>query len=166
MTIAGVVLVVLLLSRPRLRDFALSENETDAYRLLERVGLACDEVHAGEKTDAGHPTGPTTIGALLDERPDLQRWVQDGELDEDGARLLHRGYYFDLVEDPDGGSALRAWPQRYGETGWAAFLRTPAGALIGHANDQATWSGPDRAPSAPGRAPLDPGWQPVAVERP
>ncbi len=159
LTLAGVALVVLWLSRPRLRDFALSENEADAWQLLERFGLAAGDVEAGERE-------LDTIGDLLVVRPELERWVQDGELREDGALLLHRGYFFDLVEQPDGGPTLRAWPRSYGETGWAAFVRTPAGKLVGHANQDASWSGPEGAPGVDDARPAGPGWRPVPLERP
>lgn len=65
---------------------------------------------------------------------------------DEGLRLFHHGYLFELSHDEDGVRYLRAWPSAHGQTGLAAFLLDERGTLYGDANHAARWSGPSRAP--------------------
>lgn len=140
MTLFAVVAVVVLVSLPRLRDFALHENETDAVSLTRTLSRAIE---------GQGPERPATIGQLLTSDEDLQRRLLDADLLEEGRLLRRHGYLFDLCELEAGGVAVRAWPWNYGQTGLGAFVVLPDGRGLGHANEDRAWSGPDSPPSGP-----------------
>lgn len=173
-TLLAIGLVVVLVSLPRLRAFALRENELDALRML-RV-LASDARALGPVMHAGG------LGALLATHGDHRVRFEDLEL-VDGGRLRRHGYLFDAVpvavpglaagdgrlaaRDAHGASiavqrwVLRAWPWEHGRTGLGAFEILPGGEVHGCANDDGAFSGPFGAPP-PLLEPAQAGWVPIA----
>ncbi|MBK7877554.1 MAG: hypothetical protein IPJ77_17795 [Planctomycetes bacterium] len=148
LTLAAIGLVVVLVSLPRLRAFALRENERDAVHMLRL--LAGDALRHGEVLRAGG------LGALLASNDAHRVRLEDLELVE-GGRLRRHGYLFDAREAAPGRWVLRAWPWDHGHTGVGAFQIAPGGALHGHRNADGRLSGP----GAPPPALLDPaaaGW--------
>jgi hypothetical protein len=143
-TLVAIATVVLLVSLPRLRDFALRENEGDAVRLVTRLGAI------------GEREGARSIRELIEGQPALARQLDDAEFLEDGTLLRRHGYLFDLAADssalpgPSGASgaprAVRAWPWAHGRTGFAAFAWLSGRGLTAHANTEGLWSGPLRPP--------------------
>jgi hypothetical protein len=130
--------VVVLVSLPRLRRFALRENESDAARML-RVLWTEAEVQ-------GVSLHPGILGALFGPGTGLQNRSEDVELLEDG-RLCRHGYLFDVVESAGGETFISAWPWEYGRTGLGAFAIGASGAVLAHENANGGLSGPLRAPS-------------------
>lgn len=135
-TLVSVGLVVLLVSLPRLRDFALRENEADARIVVARIGELVLE----------HDS-PAALREVLAASPDWLRRLGDAEWLEGGRMLRRHGYLFDLVRiRPDGAVAVRAWPLEHGGTGHAAFVWTADTGLLGHGNEGGAWSGPGDPP--------------------
>lgn len=144
--LAAVAVVVLLVSLPRLREFALRENEADARTLVARLGELCAQ---------GAP--PASLGEVLARAPLLAARLEDAEWLGGGAVLRRHGYLFELdssVAQP----IIRAWPWEHGRTGCRAF-RWRTGALEGHPNLAGGWNG--LPPSAPDELSAAE-WRPVA----
>lgn len=139
-TILGILLLVVLVTLPRLRSLAIHENELDALRTLDILG---GEVFAAEGAR------PERLGELFGESEEsalLGRRLADTRVLEDGRVLLRYGYLFELVEGPQG-PGVRAWPVEQGRTGQGAFWLGADLSLCGDANREARWSGPARPPS-------------------
>jgi hypothetical protein len=142
----AVGVVVLLVSLPRLREFALRENETDARTLVTRLGEVCArEMSAG------------TLAQALEREPQLVARLDDAEWLAQGRILRRHGYLFELDASRTPARVL-AWPWDHGRTGFRAF-RWEAGALEGHSNPGGAWSGVE-APPFEGTGPE--GWRPLA----
>jgi hypothetical protein len=145
-----IALVVLLVSLPRLRRFALRENEADAIRAL-RI-LALDGVAHADVLAGGN------LGALLAASPEHRVRLEDVEVLSDG-RLRCHGYLFAVALVETGRPILLAWPWEHGSTGLAAFAIEPGGEPLGLRNEEGVYSGPDSPfPLPPG---ISPGWMPV-----
>jgi hypothetical protein len=153
LTLSAVALVVVLVSLPRLRGFALRENESDAASMLALLG---ESWRARAETAAG-----PDLAALLRADRDLARRLEDCRPVGAG-RLLRHGYLFDAVEPEPGRWALRGWPWHAGQTGRAAFVWSAEAGLCGHPNDGARYGGPDAPPP---HDPSGPGWRPLGRER-
>lgn len=129
-----VAVVVLLVSLPRLRDFALRENELDAIRALrllsEDAAAHADALAAGD------------LGALLAASSDHRVRLEDVEV-LPGGRLRCHGYLFAAALASGGRPVLVAWPWEHGSTGLAAFAIEPGGEPLGLRNDDGAYSGPD-----------------------
>ncbi|MBL8857588.1 MAG: hypothetical protein JNL28_03665 [Planctomycetes bacterium] len=138
-TIAAVVLVVVLVSIPRLRGFALRENELDAMRTLR--------VLAAQPAPAVPAPGEYGLAALVAHDSSLRRRLDDLEFLPDG-RLRRHGYLFDMTRMRPGEPMLRAWPWRHGTTGRGAFVWTPERGLLGTANEDGEFAGLEGAPGA------------------
>jgi len=140
LTLAAISVVIVLVSLPRLRSFALRENESDAVYLLRVVGesLQASTVEAG-------PPAVDLVG-LLRHEPELERKLQNCHDLGDGVVVRH-GYLFEGYEPEPGRWALRAWPYRHGQTGRRAFVWFPDVGLRVHANRDARFDGPDAPPS-------------------
>jgi hypothetical protein len=151
LTLAAVALVVLLVSLPCLRDFAVRENERDAQRLLPKLAAVAARAAARE------PEAPLDLAALLAERPALARRLPDAAAGAEALTLLNHGYVFDARRDPSGGVAVCAWPLDHGRTGLNAFLYVEGRGLFARAGG-AGWSG---APSAEELGPSG-GWVALA----
>jgi len=139
LTLLAIGLVVVLVSLPRLRGFAVRENEQDAIDALAL--LAADARVESEVLLAGG------LGALLASSTRHQSRLDDVEL-IDGGRLRRHGYLFDAVESAPGAWVLRAWPWEHGRTGLGAFVASDA-AVLGHPNAGGRFSGPASPPSGP-----------------
>jgi hypothetical protein len=147
LSLCSIGVVVLLVSLPSLRGLALRQNESDAVRVVRALGRA-SLATAGARA--------RSIGELFRANPELEHRFGDLEYLE-GPRLLRaHGYLFDLSRGPDG-PTVRAWPWAWGRTGFAAFVHTAAGELLGHPNSEGTWNGCADAPCA-SRA-LPSGWR-------
>jgi len=154
-TLLAVATVVLLVSLPRLRDFALRENQGDARGLVARLGrLLDDEVHAAE------------VGNVQDAiagDPALARQLEDVEYLEHGRLLRRHGYLFEVLP----GAApqrvtVRAWPWEHGRTGLASFVWIAHRGLAGHPNTDGRWTGTGGGPApvfAGSASPDGDGWR-------
>jgi hypothetical protein len=153
-SLIAVVAVLVFVSLPRLRGFAVSENEADARdtaRLLARE-LSVD---AGRSVAIGQLAGPDRISRAL----------TDAELLAEGTLLRRHGYLFAVVPlgvstaspprrgvvQAAGGAvparAVLAWPWRCGRTGSSSLLATPDGRVFRHPNSSALWNGPRTTPA-------------------
>lgn len=148
LTVIAVLVVVVLVSIPRLRGFALRENELDAMRMLR--ALAAQPAPAnGERLHAGQSkssNGGRALAALVAQDTGLCRRLEDLEFLA-GGHLRRHGYLFDLSSEKPGEPMLRAWPWDHGTTGRGAFVWTPQRGLLGYANTDGRFSGLDGAPS-------------------
>ena len=143
--LAAVGTVVLLVSLPRLRDFALRENETDARALVERLGHVVDR--------SGGAARNATIEQVVLADETLATQLDDAEFFDDGVLMRRHGYLFEL-DSSEGEAMVRAWPWCHRKTGFAAYAWRPDVKLVGHANKTGDWSGPDAPPRFAGGA----GW--------
>ncbi|MBM3992432.1 MAG: hypothetical protein FJ298_15730 [Planctomycetes bacterium] len=135
--LVAIGLVVLLVSLPRLREFALRENEEDARALVERLaGLVTREVAAAENP---------SIETLLASDPTSQRQLDDLEYLDGGTRLRRHGYLFEVGRSPTG-AWVRAWPWEWRKTGIFAYAWNATADLVAHPNDEGHFSGPQSPP--------------------
>jgi hypothetical protein len=139
LTLFLIGLVVVLVSLPRLRRFALRENELDAMALLADIGQDMGEF------DAGLAAGG--IGALLAANPRHEDRFEDLEV-LPGGLLRRHGYLFDAVQEEPGRWVLRGWPWGYGHTGLGSFVFSPSEGLIGNENEGGASDGPERPPNS------------------
>ena len=164
LTLVAVGVVVLLVSLPRLREFALDENEGDARRLVAHLGeLLAHPVHAAEAPEPEVSNVETlNVEQLVQGSRELSRQLDDAEFLDQGRLLRRHGYLFELAPRANAGPAtcVRAWPWHYRQTGLAAFAWTPDSGLQSHANDGGLWSGPEQPPSAPDPAS---GWKVIVA---
>ena len=138
--LALIGIVVVLVSLPRLRRFALHENQTDAIRTLRSLA---EEALAHEELSV-----PGGLARLLDAAPARRKRLEDLEVLPDGRLRLH-GYVFDWAEGDEGASAIVAWPWEHGRTGVAVFAVEPGGPVYGLANADGRYGGPRRPPPPP-----------------
>lgn len=141
-TLALIATVVVLVSLPRLRRFALRENETDAISMLRM--LAADADAHGDALDDGG------LSALLAASTHHRIRLEDVEVLADG-RLRRHGYVFEAVREPNGRRVLLAWPWEHGRSGLGAFAVEPGGPVLGLPNEDGRISGPEDPPPAPQR---------------
>lgn len=130
--LVAVGVVVLLVSLPRLREFALRENESDARTLVERLGRMIER----QKSPATH----ADIASLLHTDVAFVKQLDDAEFLDGGTLLRRHGYLFD-VATTSGSAVVRAWPWNYRKTGTTAFAWCADSGLVGHRNGDGTWSG-------------------------
>lgn len=154
LSLCAIGIVVVLVSLPRLRAFALRENERDALRMLRVLGA--DAAAHGAVLRAGG------LGALLAANDGHRVRLEDLELVEQG-RLRRHGYLFDAAELEPGRWVLRAWPWEHGRTGVGAFQLVPGAEVHGFANPAGGFSGPNRPPPALAD-PRTAGWVNVPAE--
>lgn len=128
----GIVVVVVIVSLPRLSDFARRENEADAERLVRRLARLFDD-----ETVSGSP--PASTQALFERLPrEARRQFEDQSPVEHGRVLLRHGYFFEFVRlpsfegDTQGVLAVRAWPERDSRAKSPAFLGFSGTALLRH----------------------------------
>ena len=150
LTLFLIGLVVVLVSLPRLRRFALRENELDAIALLQDLGA--DMAEFGQGLPAGG------IAGLLAANPRHENRFEDLEVLPDGALRRH-GYLFDAQETHPGQWVLRGWPWEHGHTGLGAFVYSPALGLLGNENASGACDGPNRPPDPPERSGSDSTWR-------
>lgn len=137
LTLFLIGLVVVLVSLPRLRRFALRENELDAMALL--VSLGDDMPEFGEGLEAGGLAGLLAANARHEHRFDDLELLQGGQ-------LRRHGYLFDAEQTAPGRWVLRGWPWDYGRTGLGSFVFAPGEGLLGHSNPEGRFDGPTRPP--------------------
>jgi hypothetical protein len=156
--LAAIAVVIVLVSLPRLRSFALRENESDAVYLLRVVG---ENLRAGtvEAADAA----PPNLVELLRNDADLERRLQDCH-DLGEGRVVRHGYLFEAYEPEPGCWALRAWPYRHGQTGRRAFAWFPDIGLRVHLNRGARFDGPDVPPGEPASSSGGASWHGAAKQ--
>jgi hypothetical protein len=142
--LALIGIVVLLVSLPKLRLFALHENESDAIRTLR---VLADDALASADLDA-----PSKLADLVAAPSAKSARLEDLEVLANG-RLRQHGYVFDWIAGDEGGSAIVAWPWEHGRTGVAVFAIEPGGPVLGLANEDGRYSGPRRPPPPPSHAP-------------
>jgi hypothetical protein len=152
MTLVLIGLVVVLVSLPRLRRFALRENESDAARMLRALWT--------ESEAQGVSLHPGILGALFGPGTGLQNRAEDVELLDDG-RLRRHGYLFDVVETPGGDTYISAWPWEYGRTGLGAFSISASRGVLATENANGILSGPFRPPTSAELAAAR-SWRPLA----
>lgn len=150
-TLSAIGVVVLLVSLPKLRAFALRENELDAVTTLRVL-----QVDATQRSSVMRAGG---LGALLASNDTHRVRLDDVELLPEG-RLRRHGYLFDAVEAAPRRWVLRAWPWEHAHTGLGAFEAAvvetsrreaegeTTGLVLGHANPDGAFSGPGSAPPA------------------
>jgi len=159
LTLVAVGVVVLLVSLPRLREFALDENEGDARRLVAHLGELLS--HPVQAADAPAEQA-SNVEQLVHGSRDLARQLDDAEFLEHGRLLRRHGYLFELTPraQPGAATCVRAWPWHYQQTGLSAFAWTPKAGLQAHANDGGLWSGPEQPPNEPD---LAAGWKVIVA---
>ena len=143
--VAAVAAVLGAVSLARLHVFAVHQNERDALFLLERLASNLEQPLQGTSLRACL----VDAGDGLDRLGDLE-WLDSGHL------LARHGYLFDLEVDATEEEPtwhLRAWPQRHGRTGLAAFSLGSDSGLRGHPNRPRLWSGLGEEPDL-----ASPGW--------
>lgn len=167
LSLSAIAMVVVLVSLPRLRSFALRENEADAIHLLRTVA---ESWHATPVEARGLGTGALRAAAadsggfapdlaeLLRSDHELERRLENCH-DLGQGRILRHGYLVEGFELAPGSWALRAWPYRYGQTGRRAFVWIPDQGFSEHLNSDAAFDGPDRPPLGPVSAAA--GWRRV-----
>jgi hypothetical protein len=157
--LALIGVVVVLVSLPKLRRFALHENESDAIRAVRMLGdVALDHE---DLFTAGR------LAALVDAVPGRRAHLEDLETLPDG-KLRRHGYVFEWIEGMEGGTAIVAWPWEHGRTGVAVFAVVPGGPVLGLANADGRYGGTRRPPPPPraGDAGADDvlAWTPLASD--
>lgn len=153
LTIAAILFVVVLVSIPRLRAFALRENEIDALRTLR--------VLAAQPASAAQPAGTCDLAWIVAHDASLLRRLEDVEI-LDGGCVRRHGYLFDITRARQGEPMLRAWPWSHGQTGRGAFVWTPQRGLLGFANPDGVFAGRNGAPEADD---LDERWLSISYRR-
>lgn len=152
LTLGAIAAVVLVVSLPRLRDFALRENEADALRLTGRLADLVSSSEPALRT--------ADVRELLDQAPALAKQLDDAEFLAGGRRLRRHGYLFAAVAAEAGAPWIAAWPWKHGHTGRAAYAWTAELGLVGHPNADGAFSGLAAPPPRP-----DAGWRRIARER-
>lgn len=189
LALLGVGLVVVFVSLPCLRDWALRENERDAIRfarhlasLVKRVDTATllDTVAPVPTDGAALPAGapsqllPTQLrrsgsappglrmAELIAVDPTPKGALADADFLASGA-LRRRGYLFDVVAHAEAGCVVRAWPWEQGQTGLGAFVAVPDGPIFGLANEDSRCSGPEHPPRVDAQGPriVEASWKPL-----
>jgi hypothetical protein len=136
-TLTAVVTVVLLVSLPRLRHFALRENESDARQVVRTLAeLVSSSVQASECPP---------VGELVRRDASLERQWLDVEYLAEGTLLRRHGYLFEVAYT-ESGVGVRAWPWQHGRTGTHTYAWLPEAGVLVHPNGSGAWSGDDRPP--------------------
>ena len=136
-TLVAVVTVVLLVSLPRLRHFALRENESDARQVVRALAeLVTHPVQAAERPD---------VGQLIRSDPLLEQQWRDIDYLAEGTLARRHGYLFEVVHT-ESGAAVRAWPWQHGRTGLCSYVWRPATGVLVHDDPTGSCSGDDRPP--------------------
>jgi len=146
--LTGVVVVVVLVSVPRLEVLARTDNQMDAIAVARVLARLPDAEPA-----AIPAAGPPGLGAQVAADPRLAKLLEDVETLAGGRLLRCHGYLFDRARTPEGGTLLRAWPVEHGRTGTVALVVDPEGRLLCHPNEDGLWGGPERPPTGPWTAP-------------
>jgi hypothetical protein len=162
--IGAIALLVVLVSLPRFHAHAMDANRADARITLDVLGaMAFSEEHAA---DLVPQSGPEALTRLLRETPALTHRFPDARVSEDTGQFLHHGYRVDtgfVLDGIESWPALVSWPDRFTDTGDAAFALTADGRMYGHPN-RGLWSGGQSALRSVDLS--DEGWKLLRPARP
>ena len=119
----------------------MDANRTDARITLDVLGAVAfsDEL----APDLVPQSGPEALTRLLRQTPALTHRFPDARVSEDTGQFLHHGYRVDtgfVLDGIESWPALVSWPDRFTDTGDAAFALTADGRMYGHPN-RGLWSG-------------------------
>lgn len=139
--IGAIAFLVVLVSLPRFHAHAMDANRTDARITLDVLGAVAfsDEL----APDLVPQSGPEALTRLLRQTPALTHRFPDARVSEDTGQFLHHGYRVDtgfVLDGIESWPALVSWPDRFTDTGDAAFALTADGRMYGHPN-RGLWSG-------------------------
>jgi len=139
--IGAIALLVVLVSLPRFHAHAMDANRADARITLDVLGA--EAFSADLSQDLLLERGPGALSRLVQETPALKHRFPDARVSGDTAQFLHHGYRVDtgfVLEGVESWPALVSWPDRFTDTGDAAFALTADGRMYGHPN-RGLWSG-------------------------
>ncbi len=137
--LGAVILVVCLVSLPRLEAYVRNSNEADARLALKLLAEACFDPSQPSPGDLATVTGTSRR---------LRHRLRDARLLEGRPTLLYHGYLFEFASGPAGESWIVAWPRRAGSTGAGIYAWRPGAGLMGAPNRERRWSGVDGGPPA------------------
>ncbi len=139
--VAVIALLVVLVSLPRFHAHTLDANRADARITLDVLGA---EVFSSDLAgELGLADGPDVLIQLVRATPALAHRFPDARMANDAGQFLHHGYRVDtgfVLEGIRSWPAIVTWPDRFTESGDAAFALTRDGRLFGHPNG-GLWSG-------------------------
>lgn len=162
--IGAIALLVVLVSLPRFHAHALDANRSDARITLDVLGA---EAFSGELSDELLlASGPGALTRLVRQTPALTHRFPDARTSTDTGQFLHHGYRVDTGFVHDGiesWPALVTWPDRFTDSGDAAFALTADGRMYGHPN-RGLWSGGQSALRSVDLS--DEGWTLIRPARP
>ena len=139
--IAAIALLVVLVSLPRFHAHAMDANRADARITLDVLGAAAFKGDLSSSLSLAE--GPGALSRLVGETPTLTHRFPDARVAEDTGQFLHHGYRVDtgfVLDGLESWPALVTWPDRFTDTGDAAFALTRDGRMFGHPN-RGLWSG-------------------------
>ncbi len=139
--IGAIALLVVLVSLPRFHAHAMDANRADARITLDVLGA--EAFNPGLAEELVLQSGPGALTRLLRNTPALTHRFPDARVSEDTGQFLHHGYRVDtgfVLDGVESWPALVSWPDRFTDTGDAAFALTADGRLFGHPN-RGLWSG-------------------------
>lgn len=149
--IAAIVLLVCMVSLPRLQSYVQCNNEEDAARSLRVLGRS------------GSPGEDQNLAAWIAGDRSLRHRFLDARVLEGSGLLMQHGYLFDMRRSEGLPIRFLAWPRSTPRTGQAAFMLDDPGIVLRHANADGRWSGPDAQPVEPDTDLLERGWRPWAA---
>ncbi|MCP3915805.1 MAG: hypothetical protein GY711_09635 [bacterium] len=130
----AVVLVVCIVSLPRLDAYALASNQRDARSTL---GLFIERLLAAGATDPA----PPGLVAAIDKSEWLRHRLRDARPTDQPGVVLHHGYYFALARSTRGVPTVYAWPRNQGRTGYEVYACGADGEILVQERPRAEWSG-------------------------
>ncbi len=131
--VGGIVVLVCLVSLPRLASYVVHTNQADA-----RVALEAFASTQGFQSGVGLPT-------WIASHSGLRHRLRDARMVERSGHLLHHGYVFaatTLNAGTQPGSGLPcflAWPREPGHSGHAVYLQHPSKGLLEHPGLTVEW---------------------------
>lgn len=162
--IGAIALLVVLVSLPRFHAHALDANRSDARITLDVLGA---EAFSGELSDELLlASGPGALTRLVRQTPALTHRFPDARTSTDTGQFLHHGYRVDtgfVLDGIESWPALVTWPDRFTDSGDAAFALTADGRMYGHPN-RGLWSGGQSALRSVDLS--DEGWTLIRPARP
>lgn len=125
MLLFAVIVVVCLVSLPRLEDYVRRTNGSDARLALVVLAGICfpDGAQPASAAEGG-------LGSLWLGDEGLRHRLEDARLVEGTQDLLFHGYFYRLEQDAEGRAQLIAWPRKVGRTGTATFLWRPGVGVV------------------------------------
>ncbi len=129
--LAAVGLVVVLVSMPRLAQWAAAGNQADAAQAAQVLGPLLSAAPAAH-----------TLGTLMRSTSPLRHRFSNARPLGAGYLVEHHGYLLARAE----GGILFAWPLQSGRTGESAYAWTPDSGLLVHPNKDHRWTGRTQVP--------------------